>query len=149
RAAGDVPFALRSQRPGRIGEAGGDQRQLVGDRADRADAEFAGEALPFAARELAVARQHLDLGEARRAARRGDRPTVQRDAEAFGADDELPGRGIEHATGHRPAILDQADRDAPLGDAVDELLRAVERIDDPDAVAVDALRRQIDALLGE
>ena len=57
-------------------------------------------------------------------------------------------RGIADSASDRLAVFDEADRNAELGNALDELARAVERIDDPDVLLVEA-RRIVDALFGE
>ena len=47
--------------------------------------------------------------------------------------------GIVGDAEHRHSVFDQRDRDRELGNAVDELLGAVERIDDPHAPAFQAV----------
>src|SRR5881396_1516640 len=65
------------------------------------------------------------------------------------------GGGVEAVRGrvvldrdHRPAILHQRDAYAELRDVLEELLRAVERVDHPDAALAEPLGR-IGGLLGE
>ena len=48
---------------GRVGLAGGDQRELVGDAADRLGLDASSIGLPFAARGFAAARQHGRMRE--------------------------------------------------------------------------------------
>ena len=137
-AGGDVPFVLRHQGPGGVGEAGGHARQLVGHRAHGDHLEGgAGEALPLAAVNLRAAGQDLGTREARAGAE-ADRGAVEGHALPAGAEKGLAARRVADAAGDRLAVFDQAHRDRPLGQAGHELPRAVERVDHPHPAAAEA-----------
>src|SRR6185436_20921219 len=57
RAGANVPLVLRRQAERRVGAAGGDQRQLVGDAAGQIDTHFRLEGFPLATIDLGAARE--------------------------------------------------------------------------------------------
>jgi hypothetical protein len=62
------------------------------------------------------------------------------DAAADSTHDAFTCRGVVDASGNRPAVFDESNRDTPLGDAVDELAGAIDRIDDPYPSSVEAVQ---------
>ena len=71
-------------------------------------------------------------GSGRRCASRPCRLTARNSSSVTGANS---------AADDRPAVLDQGDRDRPVGMAGEEGARAVDRIDDPHAARREARRR--------
>ena len=64
-----------------------------------------------------------------------DGSPVQGGAPSPTTDEELVTRRGGHEAHLQPSVGDEGDGDAPGGHAVDEGLRAVDRVDDPDAIA--------------
>ena len=63
---------------------------------------------------------------------------VELDAVPLRADDEFAARGIEDRATNRFAVIHQRDADGVLGNRLHELTGTVDRIDDPDAPALES-----------
>jgi hypothetical protein len=78
--------------------------------------------------------EHVAAGQGRSVGH-GAGIAVRRAPEPDATDHPQSARGIEKSARHRHTVYGEADRNAPLGDAVDELSGSVDGVDDPHARA--------------
>src|ERR1700691_3535227 len=134
----NIPFIFRNEREGKIGATGRDQPKFVGHRSHGTDLELRGfELLPFSAVYFATAGEHKSAVQVFPLAWLCWLAVIGHTIFAR-SEDEFVGCWIADASGDRNSVLNHGDRNAEFADALHELARAVERIDPPDALFIEA-----------